>query len=58
MNAELEAGAIYPRRTSQPTEVSDGIIYLLENGMMNDFEMRIDGGWRGGSNWAAATDRE
>jgi len=39
-------------------EVSSGIIYLLENSMMNDFELRIDGGWRGSSNWAGPKDRE
>ena len=58
MNAELEAGAIYPRRTSLPEEVAHGIVYLLENSMMNDFELRIDGAWRGGSNWAGPKDRE
>jgi hypothetical protein len=26
--------------------------------MMNDFELRIDGGWRGSSNWGAKVDRE
>lgn len=26
--------------------------------MMNDFELRIDGGWRGTSNWAGPKDRK
>jgi len=26
--------------------------------MMNDFELRIDGGWRGSSNWGGPLDRE
>jgi 3-hydroxyacyl-CoA dehydrogenase len=26
--------------------------------MMNDFELRIDGGWRGGSNWAGGDPRK
>lgn len=56
--SELEAGAIYPRRVSEPDEVASGVMYLLENSMMNDFELRIDGGWRGSSNWAGEKDRE
>jgi 3-hydroxyacyl-CoA dehydrogenase len=56
--SELEAGAIYPRRVSEPDEVANGVIFLIENAMMNDFELRIDGGWRGGSNWAGPKDRE
>ncbi|OWZ65813.1 hypothetical protein AYX14_03211 [Cryptococcus neoformans] len=54
--SELEAAAIFPRRTSQPDEVAQGIVYLLENSMMNDFELRIDGGWRGSSNWGGPHD--
>ncbi|WVW83253.1 hypothetical protein I302_105272 [Kwoniella bestiolae CBS 10118] len=54
--SELEAGAIYPRRVSQPDEVATGIIFLIENSMMNDYELRIDGGWRGSSNWAGPKD--
>jgi NAD(P)-dependent dehydrogenase (short-subunit alcohol dehydrogenase family) len=56
--SELNASAIFPRRLSQPEEVVHGIIYLLENSMMNDFELRVDGGWRGVTNWAGAKDRE
>ncbi|WRT68157.1 uncharacterized protein IL334_005132 [Kwoniella shivajii] len=54
--SELEAGAIFPRRVSEPDEVATGIVFLLENSMMNDYELRIDGGWRGGSNWAGPKD--
>ncbi|KAJ0108349.1 3-hydroxyacyl-CoA dehydrogenase [Diaporthe amygdali] len=55
-NAELDAAAVFPRRTSEATEVASGIVFLLENSMMNDFELRIDGGWRGCSNWAGPKD--
>jgi 3-hydroxyacyl-CoA dehydrogenase len=54
--SELNASAIFPRRLSQPEEVVHGIIYLLENSMMNDFELRVDGGWRGATNWAGPKD--
>lgn len=54
--AELDAGVIYPRRTSQPSEVAHGILYLIENSMMNDFHLKIDGGWRGSSNWGGPKD--
>jgi 3-hydroxyacyl-CoA dehydrogenase len=56
--SEAEAGVIFPRRACQVDEVVNGILYLIENSMMNDFELRIDGGTRGSSNWAGATDRE
>lgn len=56
--SELEAGVIFPRRTSQPDEVAHAILCLIENAMMNDFHMRVDGGWRGSSNWGGAEDRE
>jgi 3-hydroxyacyl-CoA dehydrogenase len=26
--------------------------------MMNDFHMKVDGGWRGSSNWGGSKDRE
>jgi 3-hydroxyacyl-CoA dehydrogenase len=56
--SELNAGVIFPRRTSQPDEVAHGILYLIENSMMNDFHLKIDGGWRGSSNWGGAQDRK
>ncbi|BEI84667.1 hypothetical protein CcaverHIS002_0500680 [Cutaneotrichosporon cavernicola] len=56
--SELEASAIFPRRVTDPTEIGHGIVYLIENGMMNDFELRIDGGWRGCSNWAGGDPRK
>jgi 3-hydroxyacyl-CoA dehydrogenase len=55
--SELNAGVIFPRRTSQPAEVAHGILYLIENSMMNDFHLKIDGGWRGSSNWGGDKDR-
>jgi 3-hydroxyacyl-CoA dehydrogenase len=55
---ELDASAIFPRRISQPEEVAHAVLYLLENSMMNDCEIRVDGGWRGSSNWGGANDRK
>ncbi|RSH87175.1 hypothetical protein EHS25_003666 [Saitozyma podzolica] len=54
--AEVEAGAIYPRRFAVVDEIVVGVMYLLENSMMNDYDLRIDGGWRGGTNWAGPHD--
>lgn len=56
--AEMDAAAIYPRRISHPDEVAQAVLYLIENSMMNDFEIRVDGGWRGSSNWGGVNDRE
>ncbi|WVR05531.1 hypothetical protein IAU60_002549 [Kwoniella sp. DSM 27419] len=53
---ELEAGVIFPHRVTSPDEIGDGILFLLENSMMNDFNLRVDGGWRGSSNWGAPED--
>lgn len=55
--SEAEAGVIFPRRAVMVDEVVAGIIYLVEASMMNDFELRIDGGTRGSSNWGGAKDR-
>lgn len=55
---ELDASVIFPRRLSQPDEVAHGILFLIENSMMNDFHLKVDGGWRGSSNWGGAKDRE
>jgi hypothetical protein len=35
MVSELEAAAIFPRRAATPEETVDGIMFLLENSMMN-----------------------
>lgn len=56
MMTELEAACVFPHRPSEAQEVADGIIFLLENSMMNDFQLRIDGGWRGSSNWGGSKD--
>ncbi|WWC94359.1 hypothetical protein V866_001201 [Kwoniella sp. B9012] len=53
---ELDAGVIYPRRPTTLEEISSAILFLIENSMMNDFNLRVDGGWRGSSNWGAPED--
>ena len=55
---ELEAAVIHPRRLSEPDEVASAVVFLIENSMMNDSHIRVDGGWRGSSNWGGAKDRE
>jgi hypothetical protein len=37
--AEVEAGAIYPRRFAVVDEIVVGVMYLLENSMMNDYDV-------------------
>jgi hypothetical protein len=37
--AEVEAGAIYPRRFAVVDEIIVGVMYLLENSMMNDYDV-------------------
>jgi NAD(P)-dependent dehydrogenase (short-subunit alcohol dehydrogenase family) len=53
---ELETGCIYPRRVSQPAEVAGGCLFLIENSMMNDHHLRVDGGWRGTTLWSETHD--
>jgi hypothetical protein len=36
---ELDAAAIFPRRASEPEEAIDGIMFLLQNSMMNAFDV-------------------
>jgi len=35
MVAELDAAAIFPRRAAEPEEVVHGVMFLIENSMMN-----------------------
>ena len=39
MVSELEAAAIFPRRASEPEETIDGIMFLLQNSMMNAMDV-------------------
>ena len=41
MVSELEAAAIFPRRASEPDETIDGIMFLLQNSMMNAFDVSV-----------------
>ncbi|GFZ51156.1 hypothetical protein JCM24511_08914 [Saitozyma sp. JCM 24511] len=56
MVRELDAAAIFPRRASEPEEAIDGIMFLLQNSMMNAFDLRVDGAWRTISNWGGPKD--
>jgi 3-hydroxyacyl-CoA dehydrogenase len=39
MVSELDAAAIFPRRAAEPEEVVHGVIFLLENSMVNAFDV-------------------
>ncbi|KAM0746217.1 NAD(P)-binding protein [Meredithblackwellia eburnea MCA 4105] len=43
---ELQAQAMFPRRFTEPAEIAQAILFLLENSMMNAFELKVDAGWR------------
>ncbi|KAE8540577.1 hypothetical protein D1P53_002939 [Cryptococcus gattii VGV] len=53
---EIEASCIFPHRVSEPTEVSAAVSFILENPMLNDMDLRVDGGWRNSSNWGGEKD--
>ncbi|KAK6909916.1 3-hydroxyacyl-CoA dehydrogenase [Kwoniella mangroviensis CBS 10435] len=53
---ELAAGCIFPHRVTTLEEIGQAILFMMENSMVNDFELRVDGGWRGSSNWGAPED--
>lgn len=36
---ELEASSMFPRRFTDPAEISHAIVFLLENSMMNAFHV-------------------
>lgn len=42
MLGELDAAAIFPRRVVEPSEVAAGVIFLIENGMVNAFDVSVD----------------
>lgn len=37
--AELEQHAMFPRRFTEPPEIAQAIVFLLENSMMNSFHV-------------------
>jgi hypothetical protein len=39
MVSELDAAAIFPRRAAEPEEVVHGVMFLLENSMVNAFDV-------------------
>ena len=49
---ELEAYSMFPRRVTQPDEIANAIMFLIENSMMNAFHLKVDAGWRMLSSWA------
>lgn len=53
---ELNAMAVFPRRASKPEEIVHGVIFLIENSMMNACDLRPDGAWRTGSCWGGGID--
>ncbi|KAK9898225.1 NAD(P)-binding protein [Cystobasidium minutum MCA 4210] len=54
--SQLEKSATFPRRQAQPSEMWMGTKYLIENEMMNAFDLHIDGNWHLVSDWAPGTD--
>ncbi|EIM24107.1 NAD(P)-binding protein [Wallemia mellicola CBS 633.66] len=44
--AELTKTSSFPARPITPDEIAGAVNYLITNGMMNDHDLRIDGGWR------------
>ncbi|TIB74739.1 hypothetical protein E3Q24_00473 [Wallemia mellicola] len=44
--AELAKISSFPARPITPDEIAGAVNYLITNGMMNDHDLRIDGGWR------------
>ncbi|KAM0750596.1 NAD(P)-binding protein [Meredithblackwellia eburnea MCA 4105] len=53
---EIEAQSMFPRRFTSPEEISNAIVFLLENSMMNAFELKVDAGWRMISSWGGGQD--
>ena len=48
----LEVGAIFPRRPAEAAEIVHGMRYLIENGMVNGQDLRIDGRWAVTTPWS------
>jgi 3-hydroxyacyl-CoA dehydrogenase len=55
--AELDAYSMFSRRFTEPHEIAQAIVFLMENSMMNNFHLKVDAGWKQLSSWANG-DRE
>lgn len=55
-NDELLAGAIFPHAPAEPSTIAHGVIFLIENSFVNNFDLKIDGCWRTTSNWGSSKD--
>ncbi|TIC72154.1 NAD(P)-binding protein [Wallemia mellicola] len=44
--SELERSSSFPARAIEHDEIAGTVLFLIENGMMNGQDIRIDGGWR------------
>ncbi|KAK4699997.1 hypothetical protein P7C70_g6256, partial [Phenoliferia sp. Uapishka_3] len=53
---ELQASATFPRRQAELSEIWHSVQFLIENGMVNGLDLKIDGGWRLVSNWNGGKD--
>ncbi|KAI5480159.1 hypothetical protein MNV49_001820 [Pseudohyphozyma bogoriensis] len=54
--SELDAAATFPRRQASLDEIWEGCKFLIEHGMINGLNLKIDGGWRLVSNWNGGKD--
>ncbi|OWZ60856.1 hypothetical protein AYX14_07054 [Cryptococcus neoformans] len=54
--AELEQHAMFPRRFTEPPEIAQAIVFLLENSMMNSFHLKVDAGWKMITSWTPGLD--
>ena len=43
---ELARSSTFPQRPIEHHEIAGSVLFLIENGMMNGQDVRIDGGWR------------
>ena len=43
---ELARSSTFPQRPIENHELAESVLFLIENGMMNGQDIRIDGGWR------------
>ncbi|TIA87684.1 hypothetical protein E3P99_03033 [Wallemia hederae] len=42
---ELAKSASFPQRPIEPEEISDAVLFLVKNGMINGLDLKIDGRW-------------
>lgn len=42
---ELAKSASFPQRPIEPEEISDAVLFLIKNGMINNLDLKIDGRW-------------